>query len=127
MAYVNPLVYDNGLTWLAGQVTALHLTPVECSTYAEVLAKAVAQRTSGLIVSGPAAGISTGGRKVGQAGFTLPGGMIGSGRAGVWYWVNTASSRILVGADLDPPIVCTPGGTLVLESPLGIEIPGVSG
>lgn len=128
MAYVNPLAYDNGLTWLAAQVEQLMLCQTEPTTYAEATATyMVARKTSGLTITGPLDGISVGGRKVRVAAFSQAAGMINSGTGRYWAWVNASNSRLLVVQECNPYIVCTPGSTLILDAPLEIEIPGVSG
>lgn len=126
MAYVNPLVLDNGLTWLAGQVQAVHITGDPSTVYATIMATALARKTSGLVVTGPVDGASVNGRLIRIAAFSQPAGMIAAGTGRYLHAVNTTNSRLLWSQEIDPYIITTVGGTLTLESPVEFEMPGVS-
>ena len=118
MPYMNDRVYDNGLTVLDTEATAIHICSAEPTTFASLNSLG----NAAISIGAPAAR-GGGGRKVTVA--AVSGGAItGNGSAVAYAIVDATNSRLLVAAPLSASQTVTSGNTFSLAAfDVGIPAP----
>ena len=121
MAFLNNVVYDNGLNALSGSNRVLHICSSEPATYAGVAAVTLGNKADPTI--GSPADRSGGGRQVTVSSITN-GDVTGPGTATHWALVDTTGGGTLLAAtSLNAPQGVTAGNEFTLTS-FTIGIPG---
>ena len=121
MPYLNPRVYDNGLTVLDTEANVFHICSSEPSTFAGVAGVSLGNATT-LSIGAPA-DRSGGGREVTVAAITTGGNVTANGTATHYAIVDTVNSRLLAANSLSASQVVTSGNTFTTGA-FTIGIPG---
>jgi hypothetical protein len=121
MPYLNPRVYDNGLTVLDTEANKILITSQEATTYTEANATYALGNSTSLSIGAPQ-NRSGGGREVVVAAIT-DGSVTGTGTASHYAIVDTVGSRLLAAGALTDPQVVTTGNVFTLGT-VSIGIPG---
>lgn len=123
MSYLNERVYDNGLSVLPAEVTAIHICTTLPVTYAGAIAASLGSKASPTI-SAPQAGVPDG-RQVTISAF-VDGVVTTGGTAGFVATVDTVNSRLLYARALASTQVVTMGIPFPLSSHV-VRIPAPVG
>lgn len=118
MAYLNPLVLDNGLSVLSG-ATVLHICSAEPTTFAGIAAVSLGSKANPTV--GAPANRSGGGRQVTVSAFT-DGSITANGTA--THYALASGTQLLAANSLVEPQAVTNGNPFQLSS-FTIGIPGV--
>ena len=123
MSYLDPRVYDNGLSVLPAEVTDIHICTTLPVTYAEAIAASLGSKASPTI-SAPEAGVPNG-RQVTISAF-VDGVVATGGTAGFVAAVDTVNSRLLYARALAGTQAVTLGVPFPLSSHV-VRIPAPAG
>jgi hypothetical protein len=121
MAYLDDHIYDNGLTGLAGSNRVLHICSAEPSSFANVAAVTLGNKSAPTI--GAPEDRAGGGREV-EVSAISDGSVTGTGTASHWALVDTANTRLLAAENLGTSQVVTAGNDFTLTAfTIGIPDP----
>ena len=122
MAFLNDRVFDNGLTVLDTEATAIHVTSQEAADYTEGTSTYTLGNSTSLSIGAPA-DRTGGGRKVTVAAIS-DGSITGTGTVTHYAIVDTTNSRLLATAALTASQSVTSGNTFTLATfDIGIPDP----
>lgn len=120
MATLNDRVFDNGLTVLDTEATAVHVTSQEATTYTNATSTYSLGNSTSLSIGAPQ-DRTGGGREVVVAAIT-DGSVTGTGTVTHYAIVDTVNSRLLATGSLVASQAVTSGNTFTLSS-VSIGIP----
>jgi hypothetical protein len=123
MATLNDRVFDNGLTVLDTEASAIHVTSQESTTYTEATSTHTLGNSTSLSIGAPA-DRSGGGREVTVAAIS-DGSITGTGTATHYAIVDVSNTRLLVTGSLSASQSVTSGNTFTVAS-FAIGIPDPS-
>ncbi len=123
MATLNDRVFDNGLTVLDTEASAIHVTSQESTTYTEATSTHTLGNSTSLSIGSPA-DRSGGGREV-TVGAISDGSITGTGTATHYAIVDVSNTRLLVTGSLSASQSVTSGNTFTVAS-FAIGIPDPS-
>ena len=123
MATLNDRVFDNGLTVLDTEASAIHVTLQESTTYTEATSTHTLGNSTSLSIGSPA-DRSGGGREV-TVGAISDGSITGTGTATHYAIVDVSNTRLLVTGSLSASQSVTSGNTFTVAS-FAIGIPDPS-
>jgi hypothetical protein len=122
MATLNDRVFDNGLSVLDTEATAIHVTSQEATSYASATSTHTLGNSTSLSIAAPS-DRSGGGRKVVVAAIS-DGSITGTGTATHYAIVDVSNTRLLATAALTASQSVTSGNTFTLASfDIGIPDP----
>lgn len=128
MAYLNPLVLDNGLSIIAGADRRLDICRTEPTTYTQATATYTLGNKTGLTIAAPSALASPVGRKVSVPAITD--GAVTTSSTGTtddaefWAVSDPLNSRLLAAGLLSAPDLVTAGDGFTLTGfDIGIPLP----
>jgi len=122
MAFLNDRVFDEGLSVLDTEATAVHVTSQEAGSYAEATSTYTLGNSSSLAIAAPT-DRSGGGRKVVVSAIS-DGAITGTGTVTHYALVDTNNSRLLATAALTASQSVTNGNTFTLATfDIGIPDP----
>lgn len=121
MPYLNPRVYDNGLTVLDTEANVLHICSSEPSTFAGVASVSLGNTTTFSI--GAPQNRSGGGREVIVAAVSSGATVTATGTATHYAIVDTVNSRLLAASSLSASQAVTSGNPFTTNS-FAVGIPG---
>jgi hypothetical protein len=119
VTYLNDEALDSGLDWIDTNGSRLDICSTEPTTYAEATSTYTLGNKTGITISAPQAG-DTSGRKVTISAIS-DGSVTGSGTAGYWAVTNGSDTLIAAGA-LSSSQSVTSGNTFTLTA-FDIEYP----
>jgi len=128
MAFLDDRVFDDGLTVLDVEASAIHITAGEATSYAEATGASDLGNSTSLSIGAPQdrvgdAQTGLGGREVVVSAIS-DGSVTGTGTATHYAIVDTANSRLLATGDLTASQSVTAGNTFTLGSfTIGIPDP----
>lgn len=123
MAYLNPLILDNGLSALTSGANRLDICSSEPATYAAATGAASLGNETGYTVGAPADRAPSGRRVTARA--VTDGEVTATGTATHWAITDTANSRLLATGSLAASQSVTSGNTWTTAA-FDIGIPGVA-
>ena len=122
MATLNDRVFDNGLSVLDTEATAIHVTSQEASSYTSATSTHTLGNSTSLSIAAPS-DRTGGGRKVTVAQIT-DGSITGTGTATHYAIVDVTNTRLLATAALTASQAVTSGNTFTLATfDIGIPDP----
>ena len=122
MATLNDRVFDNGLSVLDTEATAIHVTSQEATSYTSATSTHTLGNSTSLSIAAPA-DRSGGGRKVVVSAIS-DGSITGTGTATHYAIVDVSNTRLLATAALTASQSVTSGNTFTLASfDIGIPDP----
>lgn len=123
MSYLHDRVYDNGLTVLDTEANALHICSAEPTSYANVAAVTLGNKTLAAGGIGAPAARSPNGREVTVAAIT-DGSVTANGNASHYAIVDSVNSRLLVANSLSSTKAVVTGNQFTLAAfKIGIPAP----
>lgn len=128
MAYLNPLVLDNGLSVITGAARRLDICHTEPTTYAQATSTFTLGNRTGMTIGAPVALASPTGRKVVVP--VITDGSVTTSSTGTsddaqfWALSDPANSRLLAAGPIAPPDLVTAGDGFTLTAfDIGIPLP----
>lgn len=120
MATLNDRVFDNGLTVLDTEASAIHITSQEATDYTDATSTSTLGNSTSLSIGAPQ-DRTGGGREVVVAAIS-DGSVTGTGTATHYAIVDTVNSRLLATGSLEASQLVTSGNTFTLSS-VSVGIP----